>query len=182
MAQAPTTTENDATARFGKIKKMGIVSQANFFVNVWWSDLAENDKYKDTVALSWCIAKLSFFSSGVLALEYLKEGKEEGEILFLLKVYNLHWISSACQCTKTIQLCNVLQQLEQQNEIVKEAFGGSSDKSTMKQKFTGLNLTLLRYGFHFFFEKGKSRFHFVGRRQKKKISKRGIKNVLNFGM
>ncbi|ETO14344.1 hypothetical protein RFI_23024, partial [Reticulomyxa filosa] len=51
MAQAPTTTENDATERFNKIKKMGFVSQANFFVNVWWSDLVKNDEHKNVIVL-----------------------------------------------------------------------------------------------------------------------------------
>jgi len=45
MAQAPTTSEDVVNARFEEIKKMGYVSQTNFFVNVQWEALDETDKH-----------------------------------------------------------------------------------------------------------------------------------------
>jgi len=44
MAQAPSTSEEVTNARFEEIKKMSYVSQTNFFVNVQWESLEDEDK------------------------------------------------------------------------------------------------------------------------------------------
>lgn len=51
MAQAPTTSEEVTNTQFEQLKKMGYVSQANFFVNVNWEILEETDKTTITVLL-----------------------------------------------------------------------------------------------------------------------------------
>jgi len=52
MAQGPTTAEDICNARFEEIKKMNYVSQTNFFVNVQWDSLQDEDKGTITLLLT----------------------------------------------------------------------------------------------------------------------------------
>ncbi|ETO31070.1 hypothetical protein RFI_06052, partial [Reticulomyxa filosa] len=113
MAQAPTTTENNATTRFDEIKKMGFVSQTNFFVNVWWSNLVKNDEHKNAIVL----------------------------VLGKFHEQNIKF-GAPPNCISSVQFCHILQQLEKNNELIGIAFQ-NGDRTKIGKRFVSCGIAKL---------------------------------------